>query len=379
MGPAHRPEVRMDVKPMSWRWQRPTRRDLRLTAEPAAASPAAEKEAEPEVVRHDVIAASAEMKAALTLADHAARSGVGVLIIGESGTGKEVIARYIHEQSRRTGEFVPVNLGALPEGLVESELFGHTKGAFTGAAVSRFGLVETADRGTLFLDEIGDMPPAAQVKLLRFLDDSRVRSVGRDTQRKIDFRVVAATNVHLSDRIASGSFRSDLYYRLAVLLISIPPLRRRREDIQPFIKFTLERLRRHSMEISDEVMGLLMAYPWPGNLRELRNAIERACAVADKRILLQHLPSSIRGLPETWEDPDRQGFATLAQITKQRVLFMLHHCNGCRVKTAQALGVNTSTLYRWMVSWGLQTTRTGTKTQKWLQMPVEPEPQEVPK
>jgi transcriptional regulator with GAF, ATPase, and Fis domain len=204
-----------------------------------------------------------------------------VLILGESGTGKELTARAIHQHSARMEKaFVPVNCSAIPENLVESELFGHVKGAFTGATSSRPGLFEMADGGTLFLDEVGDLPPAAQVKLLRALQEGEIKRVGQNDTRTVDVRVVAATNVDLKMRIGDGRFREDLYYRLNVVAISLPPLRDRPEDIpllaQHFVRKYAERANRPVRTISPAAMDVLKAALWKGNVRELENAIEHA-------------------------------------------------------------------------------------------------------
>jgi DNA-binding NtrC family response regulator len=203
------------------------------------------------------------------------------LILGESGTGKELTARAIHEHSpRRDGSFVAVNCSAIPVELVESELFGHVRGAFTGAITSRPGLFETAHRGTIFLDEVGDLPPAAQVKLLRVLQEGEVKRVGSNETRIIDARVVAATNVDLRERIAQGKFREDLFYRLNVVAIALPPLRERTEDIPllafHFLQKYASRTGRDVRRIAPEAMRVLARYRWPGNVRELENAIEHA-------------------------------------------------------------------------------------------------------
>jgi len=223
-----------------------------------------------------------------------------VLVEGESGTGKELVARALHKLSpRRNMPFIPVNVGALAETLVESELFGHEKGAFTGAAERRIGRFELADGGTLFLDEIGDIPPQTQVKLLRVLEDQEVMRVGGTTPIRVDVRVVAATNQPLRERVTAGQFRSDLYYRLNVLHIYLPPLRERHEDIALLVrKFIREFAAAHDRQfhgVSAEAMQLLMDYPWPGNVRELRNLIESMVVLAPEReIRSEDIPRQIR-------------------------------------------------------------------------------------
>jgi transcriptional regulator with GAF, ATPase, and Fis domain len=228
-----------------------------------------------------LIGNSSRMQEVYRLALGVATTASTVLILGESGTGKELTARAIHQHSARTDKaFVPVNCSAIPNELVESELFGHVKGAFTGATASRPGLFEMADGGTLFLDEVGDLPPQAQVKLLRALQEGEIKRVGSNDTRTVDVRVVAATNVDLKTRIDDGRFRGDLYYRLNVVAISLPPLRDRPEDIpllaQHFVRKYAERANRPVRTIAPAAMDLLKSARWKGNVRELENAIEHA-------------------------------------------------------------------------------------------------------
>ena len=228
-----------------------------------------------------IVASSEQMKAVLDMIARVAPTEATVLVQGESGTGKELVARALHQNStRKDGAFIPINCGALPENLLESELFGHVKGAFTGATANKKGLFEEADSGTLFLDEIGEMSPATQVKLLRVLQDQEVRRVGSNTGVKVDVRVVAATNQKLQERIAEGTFREDLYYRLQVILIHLPPLRERKAEILPIAQHYLQvfrqKLNKPIEGLSPEAERSLMEYDWPGNIRELINAIERA-------------------------------------------------------------------------------------------------------
>ncbi|MBW3637441.1 MAG: sigma-54 dependent transcriptional regulator [Armatimonadetes bacterium] len=229
----------------------------------------------------NIVANSPEMVEILEMVARVAPTDATVLIQGESGTGKELIARALHQNSKRKdGPFIPINCGALPENLLESELFGHVKGAFTGAAQNKKGLFEEADGGTLFLDEIGETSPATQVKLLRVLQDGEVRRVGANTGVKTDVRVVAATNQRLQERIRDNEFREDLYYRLQVILLHLPPLRERTDEIMPLINYYLQF---HAQKMGKAVKGLdkaaqkaLLEYSWPGNVRELINAVERA-------------------------------------------------------------------------------------------------------
>lgn len=228
--------------------------------------------------RPRLVAQSADMMAVTLMVDKVAPSHATVLVTGESGTGKEVVARRIHELSGRSGPFVAINCGAIPENLLESELFGHERGAFTGAVSARAGRFEQANGGTFFLDEIGDMPPVMQVKLLRVLEERVIERVGGTKSIPVDVRLIAATHRDLPKRIADGKFREDLYYRLSVFPIDIAPLRERPEDVPGLVDEFVRRLceqRSVSLQFSDAAMSLLSAYEWPGNVRELANLIER--------------------------------------------------------------------------------------------------------
>jgi transcriptional regulator with PAS, ATPase and Fis domain len=230
----------------------------------------------------DLVAESLAMREVFAVLELAAQSDVTVLVTGETGTGKELVARALHEQSaRRKKPFVAVDCGALPESLLESELFGHVKGAFTGALADRKGAFQRADGGTLFLDELGVVSPAVQARLLRVLETRQVKPVGADQEKAVDVRVVAATPVDLSTRVASGAFRSDLFYRLSVLSLELPPLRARREDIAPIVA---ELLVHRGFDVAPKVAGAnlerLLVHAWPGNVRELRNVIDRALALS---------------------------------------------------------------------------------------------------
>jgi DNA-binding NtrC family response regulator len=220
-----------------------------------------------------------------------ARSDAPVLVSGESGAGKELIAKAIHEYSpRRLKEMIPLNCGAIPENLLESELFGHEKGSFTGAIARRAGRFEQADGGTLFLDEIGDMPLSIQVKLLRVLQDGSYSRVGSNETQKGDVRIITATNKDLAAEVSAGRFREDLYYRLNVVEVRIPPLRERKEDIPLLAEFFLQRITRKNgmarIRLSQEAISALQSHNWPGNVRELENTIARACALASSTVLL---------------------------------------------------------------------------------------------
>jgi len=232
-----------------------------------------------------IVACSEPMQRVLEMVKRVAPTDATVLIQGESGTGKELIARAVHQNSKRRDEiFIPINCGALPENLLESELFGHVKGSFTGAHANKKGLFEEADGGTLFLDEIGEMTPATQVKLLRVLQDGEVRRVGGNTGVKTDVRVIAATNQNLKACIEDGSFREDLYYRLQVILIHLPPLRERSDEILPlaehYLKMYSQKFNKGQLTFSAATQAALLEYSWPGNIRELINAVERASILA---------------------------------------------------------------------------------------------------
>ncbi len=249
-----------------------------------------------------LVGESPRMTAIYQMVETVARSDATVLLGGESGTGKELVARAIHLRSeRRAQPFLAVNCSALPAGLLESELFGHVKGAFTGAVCAKKGLFEAADHGTLFLDEVADLPPPAQVQLLRVLQEGEVRRVGGNDIVRVDVRVVAATNTDLEEARARGNFREDLYYRLAVITLKLPPLRERVEDIpllvHHFLARAAARARKPPPELADDVLPALRRYPWPGNVRELENAIERAVILARGPIGVADLPPHVARPP----------------------------------------------------------------------------------
>ena len=281
-----------------------------------------------------------------------------VLITGESGTGKGVIAREIHERSLRAeGLFLPVNCGAIPENLLESEFFGHTKGAFTGADRARKGLFLEADRGTLFLDEVGELPLHMQTKLLHVIEEKSVRAVGSDSARKVDTRVIAASNRNLGDMVKQGRFREDLYFRLSMFQIHLPPLRERREDLPGLIRFVLKNLRRASgggeMEIDPTAEEVLLSYSWPGNVRELENVLNRAHILAEgDRITLADLPLEISRMPRAISPAGtpvaRDGHLRdqLRAIEASLVLRVLEETNDDRRAAANRLGIGLSSLYR---------------------------------
>lgn len=248
-----------------------------------------------------IIATSGALREALERAERAARYNEPVLILGETGTGKTMLARYIHEQSRRShAPFIELNCSAIPEGLAESTLFGHERGAFTGADRAKTGALRSADKGTLFLDEVGDLPPFVQAKLLKAIEDQTFYPVGADHPVTVDVRIIAATNSDLKQKIAQGSFRRDLYERLNVIAITIPPLRQRKEDIEALVRKTLAMWNKDYGEhkyLTEEAHQLLLRYTWPGNVRELLNAVRSAAATAPHdTILPDHLPSDVRSM-----------------------------------------------------------------------------------
>jgi two-component system response regulator HydG len=303
---------------------------------------------------HNLFGASAAMQAVFALVRQAAPGDANVLITGESGTGKELVAKAIHYNSPRAERsFVPINCGAVPAGILESELFGHVRGAFTGAVRSRRGLFREAEGGTLFMDEIGDMAPELQAKLLRVIEDRVVRPVGSDEVVPVDLRLVAATNKDLTARIQTGSFREDLYYRLAVIPIQVPPLRDRREDIpllaEQFLRRAAANAGKEIQGFTPEAMVALMRHPWPGNVRELENAIERAVTlmvcgqVTPESLLLDSSPAPAAAtlLAQIARRP------TLEELTGDYISVVLREVGGDKAKAAEILGVSKRTLYRW--------------------------------
>jgi len=300
----------------------------------------------------EIIAASKVMQRVVQQAAQLAESESTVLITGESGTGKELVARALHSQGpRRSGKFVPVNCGALPETILESELFGHRKGAFTGAMTDRKGLLEEAHNGVLFLDEIGEMPTSMQVRLLRFLQGGEVRRVGDSVTRTVDVRLVAATHRSLEDEVARGSFRHDFYYRINVIGIRIPPLRERPEDIpalaEHFVKRFAMRLRR-SVPVTGftpGAMDLLVSYAWPGNVRELANAVERAANLASGQLITEaDLPASLT----VAEEVHAASPAETGDSERDRLLTALENARWNQSRAAEQLGISRTTLWRKM-------------------------------
>lgn len=302
----------------------------------------------------DIVCASPAMSEALKMIDQVARLDSTVLISGESGTGKELAARALHALSpRKDKPLVIVNCGAIPENLQESELFGHTKGSFTGAHADKRGLFEEAHGGTAFLDEVGELTPMAQVKMLRFLQNGEVRRVGNTNSRNLDVRIIAATNRDLEKSVKEGGFREDLYYRLNVIPIKLPALRERREDIPPLAQHFVRRIAdrmgsTQPLSISPRAMDLLMKQPWRGNVRELENIMERAAALdRDGIIGMDDLPfGDAHRSEDRIIERARRGALTLAELEKEYILEVLAECNGSRKNTARRLGITTATLWR---------------------------------
>jgi len=289
----------------------------------------------------------------IRLAELVAPTDSTVLISGESGTGKEVMARYIHELSPRAeGDFKSINCGALPESLLESELFGHTKGSFTGAVRDHVGLFVAASGGTFFLDEIGETTPATQVKLLRVLQEREVIPVGATDPVAVDARLIAATNRDLEEDMRAGRFRSDLFYRLNVIAVHLPPLRDRREDIPLLLEVFLRRLAsdRHEdvKHLDDDAMSAVMAYEWPGNVRELENALERASTLTRGAAItpaaLPHRVTDRKAQPLVADRPPAN--PTLEVIERAYILYVLQTEGGNKSRAAEVLGIDPSTLYR---------------------------------
>ncbi len=318
-----------------------------------------------------IIGESFRMREVFRLIERVAPRDKPVLIQGESGTGKELVARALQQKSHRANRpFVTINCAALPEQLVESELFGHRKGAFTGATEDRAGLFEVADNGTLFIDEIGELPGALQPKLLRALEDGSIRRVGSHRERKVDVRLIAATNRTLVEEVAVGRFREDLYYRINVMSLELPPLRKREGDVALLIRSMLGK----GWTITDEAKHVMEQYQWPGNVRQLKNAIERAQILAnDNRITIDDLPSEIidhvDNAAQHAAPPSNTAFAPscspppnanpaidsprLDDLEKTHIVTILGQQNGNKARTARILGIHRRKLYRLLERYGI--------------------------
>ena len=315
-----------------------------------------------------LIARSAAMLRIFGLIENLHHTDATVLLTGESGTGKELVARAIHEQSdRRKGPFVAVNCGALPGDLLESEMFGYARGAFTGAVRDRQGRFELASDGTLFLDEVADLPLPLQVKLLRVLQEHTFERLGESVTRRTEARIVAATNADLRRAVSLGHFRDDLYYRLRVVPIEIPPLRERREDIEPLSRHLLARVGQRNgraLRLSPAAMRVLIDHPWPGNVRELENALEYAVAVCSgQTVLPEHLPDEVRSRAQGPSQPpieaegppsSPRASAPLAGEEAEELRRVLDRHRWRRADAARALGISRTTLWRRMREAGLE-------------------------
>jgi two-component system response regulator HydG len=305
-----------------------------------------------------IVAVSPEMRELMNAVDQVARNDATVLIEGESGTGKELIARYIHHKGQRSaGPFVGVNCGALSENLLESELFGHVKGSFTGAVADRRGLFEAADGGTLLLDEVSETGSSFQVKLLRVLEDGRIRRVGGTSERRVNVRIIASTNRNIGRLVQQGHFRQDLYYRLKVIPLFLPPLRKRPADIRPLAEHFLtlygNRMGRKPPRLSPASIARLEAYPWPGNVRELANAIERALIFSQVDVVQpEDLPL------EPWvalaEGKEASADLSLAAAERIHLRRVLEHFGWNQRQAARALAIGYNTLWRKMKLYGIQ-------------------------
>jgi DNA-binding NtrC family response regulator len=311
-----------------------------------------------------LIGRTAPMLAVYKQIAHAADAAVPVLIIGESGTGKELVAKAVHANGRRANRpFVAVNCGAIAEGLLESELFGHVRGAFTGAVSDTKGIFEQANGGTVFLDEVGETSAALQVKLLRVLEEGEFRAVGAGRPTRVDVRVVAATNVELEKAVADQRFRQDLYYRLSVVVIRVPPLRQRRPDIPLLMgQFLLNACSRagRRVEFTAAAVNAMAAYDWPGNVRELENTVERLVlfsrgAAIDAADLPPHLTESPRGL----HDDLFAGLPRLDEVERRYLVHVLESVGGNRTKAAEIMGIDRRTLYRMAERFGLDLNEEG--------------------
>lgn len=305
-----------------------------------------------------IVGRSTAIRELLLLIEKVAATDSTVLVTGETGTGKELVGRAIHQASRRAGRvFCAVNSAAVPESLLESELFGHRRGSFTGANANKRGLFEHADHGTVFLDEVAEMPLAMQAKLLRFLQTGELRAVGSETSRYVDVRLVTATNKDLEREVTEGRFREDLYYRLAVIPIQVPALRERREDIPLLAEHFLWRFARKAAKpverIGDDALEMMLRYPWPGNVRQLENTIESGVALCRGRVLsASDLPLRLR--ESRAPEPPARGLQSLATLERTHILHTLEVVGWNRKRAAEILEISTTTLWRRLKEFGIE-------------------------
>ena len=298
------------------------------------------------------------MKQLMKMIDRVAPSGATVLVLGESGTGKELIARAIHDRSnRRNKPFVAINCGALRETLLESELFGHEKGSFTGAYTRKIGLAEAANGGTLFLDEIGELSPGIQAKLLRFIQEGEIFRVGGKDPIKVDIRLISATNRELDQEVSRGNFREDLFYRINTITVQSPALRRRKEDIPPLVEHFLargsHRVLNRGRQMSEDAMKIIMRYDWPGNIRELQNVCERLQILSDGHTIMPgDLPENIVNPDQKVVTDDYDATLTLYELEKRYILKALNYFDGNKTQAANALGITIKTLYNKLHEYG---------------------------
>ncbi len=304
------------------------------------------KELEKQKSFHGIISQNKKMKEIFLLVEKIARTDSHVLITGESGTGKDMIARAIHERSEREGNFISINCSAIPETLLESELFGHKKGAFTGAVEDKEGLFESAHKGTLFLDEIGEMPYPLQAKLLRVIQEKKIRRIGSTKEIKVDVRIISATNYDIERLVKEGRFREDLFYRLNVIRINLPPLRERLEDIPILVEYFVEKFSKKFEKqikgISPDVFSIFFKYPWPGNVRELENTIEKMVLLEEDKILtLKYVPEEIKRKAESSMNEDlvfEIGFEKyFEEKAKEMILKALEKAKGNKKRASEIL------------------------------------------
>ena len=306
----------------------------------------------------NIIYKSDVMAQLLKMVDRVAASTANILVLGESGTGKELVAKALHERSgRKFKPFVAINCGALRESLLESELFGHEKGAFTGAYARKIGLAEVANGGTLFLDELGELTPGIQAKLLRFIQEGEIYRVGGKDPIKVDIRLVSATNRDLEAEVVRGIFREDLFYRINTITAHMPPLRRRKEDIPLLVNFFLSQgTHKHlgrGQVMSDDAMAIMMKADWPGNIRELQNVCERMQILAEGHTIMPgDLPDSIRNPDQKVVVDDYDPNITIHELEKRYILKALNYFEGNKTRAAHALGITIKTLYNKLHEYG---------------------------